>query len=566
MAEITTGTVVGNYEVLGLIGSGGMASVYHARHIALGSEHALKVLDPLLARDPRIRNRFLDEGRIQAQLRHPAIVAVTDLVSAPGVAGLVAEFIDGGDLDTWIDEQGGTTDPERVRQVFLPLLDALAFAHDKGIVHRDIKPSNVLISRSSTGALIPRLVDFGIAKVLDREDKPEGGGFASRKKRAPTGSGVRVGTVSYMSPEQVRGQTDLDGRTDVFALAVTLYEFVSGVLPFDGDTDYDTMQQIVEGRSVPIERRVPDVDTTLARCIARGLDPSSEARFGSCREFAEELSRVGGASGAPRAGARKDLGSSATDEPRVGPRMPSANDRELGRPSPLRRLNLVLVPAVVVLLGLAIWSARDGTPTRDQRTEQTQVTESAQHGVAPRAADPAAPVAGGAPTGGHWKATTRARTTPGPSGAERRPQTPVGEAPAAAAQAGRVAPTPEDASVRHELPPAPRSDSAPAAERAAAHFAAGRLAAALEQIEQAIAAAPRSVEHEVLRARILHGLGRNEEALRQLSAAVQISPAHAELYRVRAAVRVALGDEDGADYDVRAAARAQSGPIPTEPP
>ena len=112
MVDLAPGTVVGNYEVVGLIGSGGMASVYRDRHTALGSEHALKVLDPLLVRDPAIRERFLNEGRIQAQLRHPAIVSVTDLVSAPGIAGLVAEYIDGGDLDTWIAERGGTPDPE----------------------------------------------------------------------------------------------------------------------------------------------------------------------------------------------------------------------------------------------------------------------------------------------------------------------------------------------------------------------------------------------------------------------------------------------------------------------
>jgi serine/threonine protein kinase len=281
MSELENGSTVGNYEVVGLIGTGGMASVYRVRHRMLGSEHVLKVLDPALTHEPSLRDRFLAEGRIQAQLNHPAIVAVTDIVVEPGVAGLVAELVEGQDLDQWIEERGGTTDHEVIRRVFLPILDGLGHAHRQKIIHRDIKPSNILVGRTASGRLVPKLSDFGIAKVLS--ETSTGG------RRRPTRTGARLGTIHYMSPEQIRGASDLDARTDIFALAVTLYEFISGDVPFDGGTDYDTMKQIVEGEPVPLQRRVPGIDPGIAACVARGLRGERAERFPDCAAFADEL-------------------------------------------------------------------------------------------------------------------------------------------------------------------------------------------------------------------------------------------------------------------------------------
>ena len=284
MSNLTPGTTVDRYEVLEVMGEGGMATVYKARHRILGSIHALKVLDPALARDNDLRERFLSEGRIQANLNHPNIVSVTDIVAEPGIAGLVAEFIDGKDLGVWIEEQGGTTDIGRIHEVFLPVCDALATAHEKGIIHRDIKPSNLILLERQDGSIHPKLLDFGIAKVL-------GDGPAQRK--GATKTGARLGTIYYMSPEQIRGASDLDARTDVFALAATLYEFVTGDVPFDGGTDFDTMKQIVDGKPVPIRSRTPDVDAIIEACIIKGLAADRESRFESCRSFADLLRQAG---------------------------------------------------------------------------------------------------------------------------------------------------------------------------------------------------------------------------------------------------------------------------------
>lgn len=291
MSNLVPGTVVDRYEVLEVMGEGGMATVYKARHRVLESIHALKVLDPALARDDDLRERFLSEGRIQATLNHPNIVSVTDIVAEPGIAGLVAEFVDGEDLGDWIERHGGTLDVARIHEVFLPLCDALATAHDRGIVHRDIKPSNLVILERRDGSLHPKLLDFGIAKVL-------GDGPAQRKRATKTGA--RLGTIYYMSPEQIRGASDLDARTDVFALAATLYEFVTGDVPFDGGTDFDTMKQIVDGKPIPVRSRTPDVDPIVEACIIKGLAADRESRFESCRAFADLLRQAGQGSRHPR--------------------------------------------------------------------------------------------------------------------------------------------------------------------------------------------------------------------------------------------------------------------------
>jgi eukaryotic-like serine/threonine-protein kinase len=285
--RLSPGTVIDRYEIVEVIGEGGMATVYKALHRILGSTHALKVLDPTLARDDALRERFLSEGRIQATLNHPNIVSVTDIVATPGVAGLVAEFIDGEDLATWIERRGGTADVARIKEVFLPIFDALDAAHDRGIIHRDMKPSNIILQQRQDGSVHPKVLDFGIAKVL-------GDGPAQRKRATKTGT--RLGTVYYMSPEQIRGASDLDARTDVFALAATLYEFVTGDVPFDGGTDFDTMKQIVDGKPVPVRSRTPDVDPIIEACIIKGLAADRASRFESCRAFAALMRGAGSAS------------------------------------------------------------------------------------------------------------------------------------------------------------------------------------------------------------------------------------------------------------------------------
>lgn len=283
---LEVGEQVEKYVVEALLGQGGMAQVWRVRHAVLGSTHALKVLLPELVRDEALRQRFLAEGQIQARLRHPNIVAVTDVVTAPGVAGLVMDHVEGDTLETVRARLKGPPDPAFVREVFGQILAAVGYAHAHGVVHRDLKPANVLLSPRDGGGVRAVVVDFGIAKVLVDEPAARGTAF-----------GARMGTLHYMSPEQVRGARDVTARSDVFSLGVTLYEFVTGTVPFDGPSDYDVQHAIVQGRYVRPAERVKGIDPRIAQAIERALQSDPAARFGDCDEFARALD-----AGSPRAG------------------------------------------------------------------------------------------------------------------------------------------------------------------------------------------------------------------------------------------------------------------------
>ncbi|WNG59722.1 serine/threonine protein kinase [Archangium gephyra] len=265
----------GRYEVVRLLGQGGMAAVYEVRHLGLHSTHALKVLNENLSLNDDIRGRFLAEGRIQARLRHPHIVQVTEIVTTP-VAGLVMDYIEGPTLGEFCRGQG--LEPRVLLEVFLPVLDAMEEAHKRGVVHRDLKPDNVIIGKDSRGRLQPMVTDFGIAKV---EEAPGG--------KARTQAGARMGTLLYMSPEQIRGAGEVDARTDIFSLGAILYEAATGKVAFHASSDFDTMKSIVEGTYEPPERVVGGMHPVIAGCIRKALAVDPAERFQDCAAFREAL-------------------------------------------------------------------------------------------------------------------------------------------------------------------------------------------------------------------------------------------------------------------------------------
>jgi serine/threonine-protein kinase len=266
----------GRYEVVRLLGQGGMAAVYEVRHLGLHSTHALKVLNADLALSDDIRGRFLAEGRIQARLRHPHIVQVTEIVTTP-VAGLVMDYIEGPTLGEFCRGQG--LEPRVLLEVFLPVLDAMEEAHKRGVVHRDLKPDNIIIGKDSRGRLRPMVTDFGIAKLV--EAGPGG--------KARTQAGARMGTLLYMSPEQIRGAGEVDARTDIFALGAILYEAATGRVAFHASSDFDTMKSIVEGTYEPPERVVGGLHPVIAGCIRKALAVDPAERFQDCAAFREAL-------------------------------------------------------------------------------------------------------------------------------------------------------------------------------------------------------------------------------------------------------------------------------------
>jgi hypothetical protein len=277
--ESLVGRVVGAYRVEALLGDGGMAQVYRARHLHLESVHALKVLDPRLLVHADLRDRFLDEGRIQARLRHPAIVAVTDVVAEPGVAALVMEYVEGPTLAAWLEAQPVPPPLELLQRLFLQVLDGLGHAHERRIVHRDIKPGNVLLALEDGRPAQAKLLDFGIAKV-----EAEG--------KARTRADARMGTPWYMSPEQILDARRVDARSDLFSLGVTLYECATKGLPFEGETEFDVQRAIVDGKWVPARRRLPSIDPDFEAVLERALRREPAERFSSCAEFAGALRAV----------------------------------------------------------------------------------------------------------------------------------------------------------------------------------------------------------------------------------------------------------------------------------
>ncbi|MBN2800813.1 MAG: serine/threonine protein kinase [Deltaproteobacteria bacterium] len=264
---------VGPYIVESALGSGGMASVYRVRHAILHSAHALKVLRPDLVAVREVRDRFLEEGRLQARFRHRGLVRVTEVVSEPGVAGLIMDYLEGEDLSQRLEREGPLPPAEAARWV-TEALQAMAYAHAQGVVHRDLKPANLYIARDEDGHELLKVLDFGVAKVL---------GQLKTQTRAS------IGTWAYMSPEQIEAPTQVDHRTDLFAMGVVLYQLCSGAIPFEGQTDFDTMQRVVACDYKPLLHLRPGLPTLLDEVVNRALQREPRERFQDADAFVQAL-------------------------------------------------------------------------------------------------------------------------------------------------------------------------------------------------------------------------------------------------------------------------------------
>ncbi|GDX80815.1 hypothetical protein LBMAG42_26260 [Deltaproteobacteria bacterium] len=262
---LDAGLEIDRYLVECLLGEGGMAEVYRVRHRTLGSLHALKLLRIEI---PGITERLVQEGQVQAALRHPNVVAVTDVILIGGKPGLVMEYIAGPTLEQWLRNHQPTL--EEAEAIFLGILAGVTRAHRIGLVHRDLKPGNVLLEETDDG-FIPKVADFGLAKVLVEQ----GGTFRTR-------SGVPMGTPAYMAPEQVRDAANVDQRADIFALGAILYELVCGVPPFDAPDALTIFSKLARGEYTPAEALVPTLPERFRRAIRGALMIEREERIADC--------------------------------------------------------------------------------------------------------------------------------------------------------------------------------------------------------------------------------------------------------------------------------------------
>ena len=261
------GKTLGNLRIIAKIGEGGMAAVYLAEHVGIPRRFAVKSLPPALQRDPTFRKRFYEEAQRQALLDHPNIVQVTDFFEDAGQFFLVMEYVDGQDLSKKITSKGKLPESEAVA-IVRDILQGLRFAHDKGLAHRDVKPSNVLIDESGRA----RISDFGIAVLI-----------GARETRL-TATGAVVGSPWYMSPEQIERPQDVDGRSDIYALGILLYEMLTGEVPFDGASDFNIHYQQIKA-SVPDPReKNPAISKDMAHIIMKAMAKDPAERFQDCGE------------------------------------------------------------------------------------------------------------------------------------------------------------------------------------------------------------------------------------------------------------------------------------------
>src|SRR2546428_5144648 len=271
--RLESGSRLGPYEISGPLGAGGMGEVYRARDIRLGREVAIKVLPHDLSNDRDRLARFEREARSASALNHRNIVTIHDFASQDGEAWLVMELIRGESLRDLIDR--GPILPKKILPIAIGIADGLAAAHAAGLVHRDLKPENVMITSDGTA----KILDFGLVK-----DSP-----AAQETNAPTTpqvshSGLVLGTASYMSPEQARGQ-DVDFRTDQFSFGLILYEMATGKNPFRRATPMDTIAAI-------LNEEVPPLGDPLGWIVERCLQKNREERYGSTADLAHDLRRL----------------------------------------------------------------------------------------------------------------------------------------------------------------------------------------------------------------------------------------------------------------------------------
>ncbi|MBK9387213.1 MAG: serine/threonine protein kinase [Planctomycetes bacterium] len=262
------------FTVLEELGRGGMGVVYRARQQSLGRLVALKILAPALSSSPRSRQRFLNEARALAKLRHPHIVSVHEVLANEDLCAYAMEWIPGTTLAQAIDTGDARWTPRAVARLGAELAQALAAVHQAELVHRDVKPSNVLLRADGT----PLLSDFGL--VHDEEHA------------LSTRSGEFLGTAAYAAPEQLRGERARVGpRSDLYSLGATLYAALTGSLPFGSTTPSETLRRIEDGRLLPIRKLNPKVPVDLATIVGKAMEPEIERRYASAADLAADLER-----------------------------------------------------------------------------------------------------------------------------------------------------------------------------------------------------------------------------------------------------------------------------------
>ncbi len=323
------GTLVGDrYEIVRLIGEGGMGSVYEARHKILGRHVAIKVLKPEVVHNESLVARFLQEAKAAAELHHKNIVELTDY----GVDGdrpyMVMELLKGEDLGHLLKREGQLSVP-RLVTILDPVLRALAMAHERGVIHRDIKPENIFLVHEDEGEPTPKIVDFGIAKRQEENVQL-------------TSANMALGTPAYMAPEQIMSSRTVTGAADQYAVGVTMYEALTGRNPYDAETLNAFIVAKATQDPEPLDRVRPDLDPRFVAIVHRTLARKPEERFPTIAALREALSSFRTAS--------------------LRPPPANANAATIARPMQTPAVATPAVPAQPTQQGYAVGSPQATTP------------------------------------------------------------------------------------------------------------------------------------------------------------------------------------------------------------
>lgn len=263
------GAIIGNYKIISKLGEGGMGVVYKALDLKLERFCALKILNAQTAQSAQFIERFKREARNQAKLNHPNIVPVYGFIDEQGYLGIAMEFMDGETLEQVIDRKG-TLELGESLDVLQQILRGVGYAHQKGFIHRDIKPSNVMINAEG----VAKIMDFGISKSI--------------YEKGITKTGTKIGTLLYMSPEQINAE-EPTRQSDIYSIGITFYEMLSGLTPFESGTEYEIMQGHLKKPAPKLSAAIPGLPSMIDKIIAKALEKDQNKRFGSCEDFNQEV-------------------------------------------------------------------------------------------------------------------------------------------------------------------------------------------------------------------------------------------------------------------------------------
>jgi serine/threonine-protein kinase len=449
--DLQIGSTIGDYQVVGILGAGGMGKVYKVRNVISDRVEAMKVLLPDLATEADLANRFLREIKVQASLEHPNIAALHTAVRVDNQLLMLMEFVEGVTLEQRLRDGGPLAAPEAVYYIS-QALSALEYAHANGVIHRDIKPANMIVTPGG----VLKLMDFGIAK-----------GATDHKL---TQTGTTLGSLYYMSPEQIQGAANLDGRADLYSVGVSLYELVTGRRPFDGDSQFAIMAAHLEKTPVPPITVDPRLPQALNDVILLSVAKDPNGRFQTAGAFRNALANVVPAAPAPVAAF------ASAEAPRIiEPAKPAAKSSKRGLWMGIGAVAVVL--AAVALIEFGPWRGSKAAPPPGASSVPPIVTQAPAAASAPAAAplvtEPVAqpPLQAPAPA---------APISKSPASVLARPQTTAGRALAQPAPApAQQAPPPVQQTQPPPVQQAPAQAAARPAERGPSR---AELQAAREQL------------------------------------------------------------------------------------